>query len=84
MRRCEKKEQLKTCVLGMIEHEHSNTEDTFYCLAMLYLFQRGKGAPDAAAVEPDCPKLSGNSGNCSGWDLWEQDSGGSKGVPEDF
>ncbi|MCI8294417.1 MAG: AraC family transcriptional regulator [Lachnospiraceae bacterium] len=36
--RCEKKEQLKTCVLGMIEHEHSNTEDTFYCLAMLYLF----------------------------------------------
>ena len=22
----------------MIEHEHSNTEDTFYCLAMLYLF----------------------------------------------
>ncbi len=36
--RCENKEQLKTCVLGMIEHEHSNTEDTFYCLAMLYLF----------------------------------------------
>lgn len=34
----EKPEILKDCVMGMIRHNHSNAEDTFYCLSMLYLF----------------------------------------------
>lgn len=44
--KCEQKEKLTDCILGMIEHEHSNAEDTFYSLAMLYLFLSTVAASD--------------------------------------
>lgn len=34
----EEKELLKNCILNMIQHNHGNTADSFYCLSMLYLF----------------------------------------------
>lgn len=34
----DERETLKNCIMGMIEHNHGNAADTFYCLSMLYLF----------------------------------------------